>query len=49
MVQNLDESKSFGSKNLSSFTVKFSSGLNERWHKFHSFCMNESEQNEAKG
>ncbi len=27
----------------------FAKGLNRSWHKFHPFCMDEREQNEAKG
>ncbi len=27
----------------------FVKDINESWHNFHSFCMDESEKNEAKG
>jgi hypothetical protein len=36
-------------KNLSNLTAKFHEGVHESWHIFCPFCMDESEQNEAKG
>ncbi len=48
-VQILPETERLSPKNLLNFTAKFFKGLNTSWLKFNPFCIDKSEQNEAKG
>jgi hypothetical protein len=49
MIQNFTETKRLSSKNFQILPPNFVKGPNKIWLKFCLFCMDESEQNEAKG
>jgi hypothetical protein len=49
MVQNSAKTESWVQKIFCTLPPNFIKGLNESWHKFCSFFVNESEENEAKG